>query len=121
MDATKNERFEEFLKRLEAAPPAASAAEAMALLSSTLNAVEDEMTSIPYNPALPTDDGRMYPPQEDNAHTEGEFPGVVRYRNARHNTRIDRDGGIRIDEVRGRCVLTESGRLGQEVVLFSKA
>ena len=114
------ERFEVFRKRLESAAPAASAAEALALLSNTLNAVEDDMTSIPYNATLPMDDGRMYPPQEDNAHTEGEFPGVARYRNARHNTRIDWYGGIRIDEVRGKCVLNKPGRSGQKIALHPK-
>src|SRR4051812_30972198 len=49
-DATKGERFAEFLRRLRFAPPASNDEEAYAQICDILNAVEDEMTSIPYDP-----------------------------------------------------------------------
>jgi hypothetical protein len=67
MEISKKERFQEFLQRLAAAPAANSQAEALALLSRTLNEVEDEFTEIPYQPEHWQTDGRMYPPRESNA------------------------------------------------------
>lgn len=43
-NSSKEERFAEFLRRLAAAPPASSAREALALVSETLNQVEDDLT-----------------------------------------------------------------------------
>ena len=63
---TKAERFREFLRRLEIAALASTFDEAYQQLSDVLNAVEDEMTSIPFGPANWQNDGRMYPPQLDN-------------------------------------------------------
>lgn len=48
--ATKGERFVEFLKRLGDAPHASSFEEAYGQLCELLNAVEDEMTSTPFDP-----------------------------------------------------------------------
>lgn len=50
-DATRAERLAEFLRRLAAAPAAADAGEASRQIGDILNAVEDEMTSIPFDPA----------------------------------------------------------------------
>ena len=52
MDASKELRVQEFLDRLKDAPPASSAKEAYALICDTLNGVEDEFTSIPFNIAV---------------------------------------------------------------------
>ena len=60
-DPAKAERFAEFLRRLRAAPAASSFTEAFRQLGDILNAVEDELTSIPYDPANWQNDGRMYP------------------------------------------------------------
>ena len=49
-DVPKAERFAEFLKRLGVAPAAADSDEAHRQLGDILNAVEDEMTSIPFDP-----------------------------------------------------------------------
>ena len=69
MDATRAERLAEFLRRLSAAPAASSFDEAYRQLGDILNAVEDEMTSIPFDPANWQNDGRMYPPQMDSLRT----------------------------------------------------
>jgi hypothetical protein len=49
-DATKAQRFAEFLQRLSAAPAASNFDEAYRQLCDILNAVEDEMTTIPCDP-----------------------------------------------------------------------
>jgi len=115
MDASKAERVAEFLSRLTSAPAVETRDEAYKLLCDKLNAVEDELTNIPYNIVLSATDGRMYPPLEDNARTKGECPGVTRYRSLRHNTRIADHGAIRIDEVKGICLLDKAGTSGKKV------
>src|SRR5687767_5310006 len=61
-----HQRLAEFFKRLEAAPPAASAQEALELVSRLIEQVEDELCPVPrQHPAPVRATGRMYPPQED--------------------------------------------------------
>ncbi len=57
------ERLTLFLERLHAQEPAADHDAAMALIATTLLAVEDEFSGVPYNPDEPGGDGRMYPPK----------------------------------------------------------
>ena len=47
MGESKSERFDEFIRRLALAPPVESAADALALLSTVLNKVENDMSDIP--------------------------------------------------------------------------
>jgi transcriptional regulator with XRE-family HTH domain len=80
LDATKGERVREFLRRLAAALSASDHDEAMGQVADILNQVEGEMTSIPYDPTFPLNDGRMYPPQLDNKRAIPGRANVVRYR-----------------------------------------
>lgn len=96
MDASKADRFATFLDRLENARPASTHDEAFGLIATLLNAVEDEMTSIPFNAATWQTDGRMYPPQDDAVRDVPRFPGVKRYRSRGHNTFIGGNGAIEI-------------------------
>jgi hypothetical protein len=80
MAASKQARVDEFLRRLRAAPPASSHDEAMDLIARTLNEVEDELSGVAFDPALPRDDGRMYPPLPDAARNVSGHPDLVRYR-----------------------------------------
>ena len=108
-NATKEERFAVFLERLTSAPPANSAQEAFNLLSETLNEVEDELTDILYQPGKHETDGRMYPPQEDNARDVPDRSDVVRYRSRGHNTYIRNNGAIEIYDLAGKIVLSKTG------------
>lgn len=96
---SRAERLQEFINRLEAAPPAASHDEAFQLLSEALNAVEDEHSGVPYDPTKYLSDGRLYPPQEDSRRSVPERPDLVRYRSAKHNTYIHTSGAIVIVSV----------------------
>jgi len=111
-DATKAERFAEFLRRLVAAPAAANLDEASRQLGDILNAVEDEMTSIPFDPANWQNDGRMYPPQFDSRRAVRGRSDVSRFRSRSHNTFVGDNGAIQIRDLSGRVVLTKAGADG---------
>jgi hypothetical protein len=111
--ATKAERFAEFLRRLGAAPSASDFDEAYNQLCDILNAVEDEMTSIPFDPANWQSDGRMYPPQMDNLKEVPGRPEVKRFRSLKHNTLIGDNGAIAIRELTGQTIFSKPGSDGR--------
>jgi hypothetical protein len=108
MVASKTERLAEFIRRLREAPPVATFDEAYKLICDTINAVEDEMTTIPFDPSKWQTDGRMYPPQFDNVRNVSGRSDVVRFRTRFHNIFIATNGAIQILDV------------NEEVLLFSK-
>lgn len=117
MELTKQERFEKFLERLSAPPPARSAEEALELVSTTLNAVEDEFTEIPYQPDLWLTDGRMYPPRDDSVFTVTGRADLSRYRSRGHNTYVRDNGAIEIRDISGRVLFEKPGADGRPVEL----
>ncbi len=109
-EATKEERFAEFLRRLTASPPVSTVDGALELLSRTLCEVEDELTDIPYQPENWQTDGRMYPPQEDQAREIAGREDLVRYRSRGHSTYIRSNGAIEIrDHLTGQVVFSKYG------------
>ena len=102
---SKSARLAELFRRLAAAPPAISAIEAKLLLDNTLNAVEDELTGVPFDPSAWATDNRMYPPQEDSRRVVPGRDDVARYRSRSHNTYIGANGAIEITSVDTREVL----------------
>jgi hypothetical protein len=120
MNATRAARLKEFLKRLRLAEPAHGHDEALKLVAGVLNAVEDEMTLIPYDPIRWQSDGRMYPPQPDAVRDVPGFPTVKRYRSVGHNTFIADNGAIQIavppPPDGGRIVLSKRGADGKHLV-----
>jgi hypothetical protein len=110
MGISKRIRVVAFIERLATAPPAGSDADAIVLVAKTLNDVEDEMTSIPYNPGTWEFDGRMYPPQPDSARDAGY--GLTRYRSKGHNTLIHSSGAIRLTTTGGICLLNKAAKNG---------
>jgi len=112
-DASRAERVQEFLRRLATAPPASNHDEAMQQVADILNRVEDEMTSIPYDPTFPLNDGRMYPPRPDSRRSVPGRSDVTRYRNKGHSTLIGDNGAIEIiDHATGGVVFTKPGADG---------
>ncbi|MBL4846144.1 MAG: hypothetical protein JKY65_11505 [Planctomycetes bacterium] len=117
MEPSKQERLEEFCRRLSAAPAPETAEEAFSLIAETLNEVEDELTTIPNNPEQWRTDGRLYPPQADSARTVEGQPGTTRYRSRGHNTFVSENGAIEIQSLDGDVIFQKHGADGQGVSL----
>jgi hypothetical protein len=115
MDASREERLREFLRRLDEADCASSFDEARRLIADTLNQVEDEMTTIPQDPANWQTDGRMYPPQDDAIRDVVDHPDVKRFRAKRHNIFIRENGSFEIREVGGPVLVAHPGSDGRGV------
>lgn len=111
---SKEERFNEFLRRLALLPRASSASDARKQLDCTLNEVEDEMTDIPYDPTQWQGDGRMYPPQDDSLRST-KNPAVMCFRSKGHRTYISQGGAIEIREVSNKLVFSKSGSDGKTI------
>jgi hypothetical protein len=94
--ATRAERLAELLKRLNAAPAAASFDEARRLVDVTLNEVEDELSGVPFNPPMWMTDGRMYPVQDDRMFAVPGRPDIKELQSVAHSIFIRDNGAIRI-------------------------
>lgn len=114
--ASRRERIEVFLQRLASAPAASDHDEAMRRIVEIPNRVEDEMTSIPYDPEFPANDGRMYPPQPDSKRLVKDRSDVVRYRSKMHSVLIGDNGAIQIvDHRAGGIVFEKPGADGRVI------
>lgn len=115
MEVPKRERIVEFLRRLSAAPNAATFNEALHQITSIMDAVEDEMTGIHKNPENWHFDGRIYPPQLDNMYAVPAHPRVKRFRSLGHNTYIGVNGSVEVVTLDGTVELSKPGLDGRNV------
>lgn len=115
MQPPKSSRLAEVFRRLAAIPDAASAEEVLAQFATILNQVEDELTSIPYDPENWFVDGRLYPPQTDSARPVAGHPLVVRYRNRKHNTFVGANGSMEVQGIDGYVHFQKPGADGRSV------
>jgi len=112
----KANRSSLFLKRLKKARKASTFDEAYTLLFDTLNKVEDEYSGAPYNIEQWRTDGRMYPPQMDNARPLEDYPGITRFRTLAHHVFISDKGAILIYNHRSKSIdLSKSGKDGSQI------
>src|SRR5688572_20734667 len=84
MEVPKAQRLQEVYRRLAQAPAAGTFMEMRGQLDDVLNAVEDQMTGIPYDSRHWAMDGRLYPVLDDNVHGVEDNPRVMLLR-ARRN------------------------------------
>lgn len=102
----KKHRIEEFIRRLKEAHPASCEQDALVLIEFALNRVEDDFTSIPYQPDNWLTDGRMYAPMADSKRRTGNR-NISRYRSKGHNTYLGINGAIKIVDIQTRKVLLD--------------
>ncbi len=113
---SRAQRLEEFFRRFAQRLPVSSGEDALAVLVSTLNEVEGELSGIPYNPESWATDGRLYPPFPDSRRPVPGRTDVVRWRSKGHNTYIRNNGAIQISRVPdGAIVFEASGSDGRGV------
>ncbi len=87
------ERLALFYRRLEAAPPAANAEEALSLICRMLEEVEKEHCPVPgKNPAPREFEGRMYLPEADNINVRDD--GTTWVKTRRHRILIRGNGSF---------------------------
>lgn len=112
----KSERLSEFYERFGKAPPSSSFDEVYGLFVTLMNAVEDEFSGVPYDPARWQTDGRLYPPQIDSIRDVPDRPFVKRFRSKSHNTFIGTNGAVEIyDMFRQEVVFVKLGSDGRGV------
>jgi hypothetical protein len=109
-------RLAEFFRRLKLSSAVSDSAEAFRLIVETLNAVEDELTGIPYNPSAWMSDGRMYPPQPDSRRIAQGRPDLVRYVTKGHDILLGPSGAIEFrDRIRNLVSFRKPGADGSVV------
>jgi len=95
-----SDRLAEIFRRMGEATPCSSFETAYALLCTTMDEVEDELTNFPNEPDRYMEIKRLFPPQTDRM-SSLEDCDVKRFDNTRHVTYIASNGAI---EVRSRRV-----------------
>lgn len=115
MEYTKRERLNEFLRRLSLEAPVGNAQESRDQMARLLNQVEDEMTSIPYDPSKWKTDGRMYPPFDDSIRAVPGWSTITRFRHVGHNTFLAANGAIEIQNLQRVVLFTKKGANGKGV------
>jgi hypothetical protein len=93
---TKAERVAELVRRLGASPPAASSDEALGLVTTVLDEVEDQHSGVPNDPTSPLADERIWPPIARYHFAIQGRPDLDGYRQKGHETIIGANGAILI-------------------------
>jgi hypothetical protein len=115
MEVPKQQRLEEIYRRLAQAPTARTFAEMRAQLADVINAVEDRLTGIPYNPANWRSDGRIYPVHDDNVFDVAGHPRVTLLRARKNLVYIGDNGSVEIHNASGGVAFRKPGRDGLDV------
>lgn len=115
MEVPKAERLREIYRRLAAVPAARTFLEMRVQLDDVLNAVEDELTGIPYDPPRWATDGRLYPVQDDNVFDVQGHPRVTLLRARRDEIYIGDNGAVEIRNASGIVALNKPGADGRGV------
>jgi hypothetical protein len=114
---SRGQRLQEFIRRLGQAPACASADAAFQCIGRILNAVEDELSGIPYDPCHPRHDGRLYPAKATACCRAPGRPDLRRYRFKAHRLYIGASGAILIAHREAGLVFSKPGFDGALVAL----
>jgi hypothetical protein len=101
----KAQRLNLFYQRLAEAESCASFNEAYDLLHKTMNEVEDEFSTIPFDATYPMNSERMYAPLMDNAKPIDQ--NLTRFRNRFNYCFMSKNGAILITDLQFNPQLTE--------------
>ncbi|HYW14109.1 MAG TPA: hypothetical protein VE871_19245 [Longimicrobium sp.] len=116
MEVPKSQRLQEVYRRLALAPAAETFTEMRDQLADVLNAVEDQLTGVPYDRRRWQTDGRLYPVQDDNVYGVDGHPDVRLLRARGSMIYIGDNGAIEIqDVVSGAVDLSKPGSDGRGV------
>lgn len=96
MEVPKAHRLQEVYRRLAQAPAARTFTEMRRQMDDVLNAVEDQMSGVPYDPRRWLTDGRLYPVQDDNLYEVEGHPRVTLLRARRNEIYIGDNGAIEV-------------------------
>jgi hypothetical protein len=118
---SRGERLREFLRRLGAAPAFPCAESAFEGVRTTLNAVENELSGIPYDPCHPRGDGRLYPAKRSWRSRVPGRPDLRRYRFKAHRLYIGASGAILIEHRDLGVAFRKAGQDGSHVELAAGA
>jgi len=113
---TKGERVAKLVRRLEACPAAGSAEDALRLVTTVLEEIEDRYSGVPNDPSSPMADERIWPPiARDHFAIEGR-PDLDGYRQRGRETILGANGAILIRTRRdARVILDKAGQDGRKV------
>jgi hypothetical protein len=108
--ATKRDRLDEIIRRLNGLPAFHDAAAARLALEEVMRNVEDELSGIAENPDSATSppDGRMYPPHDRYEKVSGS-PRVRLFKQTGHQTWFGENGAIRIQQSNGVIEIDKPG------------
>jgi hypothetical protein len=112
MQVPKSERLQEIYRQLARAPAAGTFTEMREQLAHIINAVEDQLSGMPYNPANWRTDGRIYPVQEDKVFDVAKHPRVTLLRARKNLVYIGDNGSIEIQDASGCVTIHKPGSDG---------
>lgn len=112
MEVSKTERLREIYRRLGEAPAARTFAEMRGQLDDIINAVENQLTRIPYDPQNWQADGRIYPVQDDKVFDVAEHPRMTLLRARKNLIYIGDNGSIEIQNAFGDVIIRKPGSDG---------
>jgi hypothetical protein len=112
MEVSRAQRLQEIYRRLAQAPAAGTFGEMRSQLDNVINAVEDQLTGIPYDPANWQTDGRIYPVHDDNVFDVPGHPRVTLLRARKNLVYIGDNGSAEIRNASGDVAFRKAGSDG---------
>jgi len=115
---TKAERVAELIRRLEVSPAVGNAEDALRLVTTVLEEIEDQHSGVPNDPSSPMADERIWPPITKYHFAIEGRPDLDGYRQKGHETILGANGAIFIrTRKNAKVILNKAGQDGRKVDL----